>query len=135
MEQTQEVIQEKSAIETPTGTVVKQKTSVSSNPGGLFQTQYMVYYVLGVIEVLLAFRLILKMLGAASGSGFVSLIYGITDLLVAPFVGIFSPAVTKGAETQAVFEPSTVIAMLVYAVIAWGITKLLGVSSGDHTNS
>lgn len=131
MEQTQEVTQEKSATATPTGSVTKEKTSVSSTPGGLFQAQYLVYYVLGVIEVLLAARFVFKLLGAASGSDFVSLIYGVTAPLVSPFAGIFSSATTTGVETTAVFEPATVIAMIVYGVIAWGITRLIGVSSTD----
>lgn len=133
MEQTQEVTQEKSASSTPTGSVTKEKTSVSSTPGGLFQAQYMVYYVLGVIEVLLAFRLVFKLLGAASGSGFVSMIYGVTDPLLSPFSGIFSTATTQGAEAQAVLEPSVLIAMVVFAIVAWGITWLIGVSSSHDS--
>ena len=129
MEQTQEVTQEKSDIATPTGSVTKEKTSVSSTPGGIFQVQYLVYYVLGVIEVLLALRLVFKLLGAASGSGFISLIYGITALFISPFSGIFGSATTTGVETTAVFEPATIIAMLVFALIGWGLIRLLGMSS------
>jgi len=133
MEQTQEVTQEKSATSTPTGSVTTEKTSVSSTPGGIFKAQYLVYYVLGVIEVLLAARFVFKLLGAASGSDFVSLIYGVTNVLVSPFLGIFSSATTTGVETSAVFEPATVIAMIVYGVIAWGITRLLGISSPKNS--
>lgn len=84
-----------------------------------------VYYVLGILEVLLLFRFLLKLLGANSASGFVSLIYSISRIFLAPFYGIFRSFVTEGIETRAVFEPATLIAMVVYAVIAYGIVRFL----------
>lgn len=84
-----------------------------------------VYYILGVIEVLLAFRLIFKLLGANPASGFVSAIYTLTNIFMSPFSGIFRTASARGVETQAVLEPATIVAMIVYAVIAWGIAKLI----------
>lgn len=84
-----------------------------------------VYYILGILEILLAFRLVFKILGANPGSGFVSFIYSITELFMVPFTAIFRSAATEGIETKAVLEPSTIIAMIVYALIAWGIVKLI----------
>ncbi|HZK55749.1 MAG TPA: YggT family protein [Desulfosporosinus sp.] len=85
----------------------------------------MVYFVLGVLEVLLAFRLVFKLLGANPQSPFVSIIYSISQAFLSPFSGIFKSAVNKGFETQSVLEPTTMIAMIVYAVVAWGIVKLI----------
>jgi hypothetical protein len=84
-----------------------------------------IYYILGVLEALFAFRLIFKLLGANPESTFVSLIYTISGVFLAPFNVIFSPAVTKGIETQSVLEPATIIAMIVYALIAYGIVRLI----------
>jgi len=84
-----------------------------------------VYYVLGIIEVLLAFRLIFKLLGANPASGFVAGIYSLTNIFINPFKGIFPTATTPGVNTQAVLEPATIVAMLVYALLAWGIAKLI----------
>jgi hypothetical protein len=84
-----------------------------------------VYYILGVLEVLFAFRLIFKLLGANPGSTFVSLIYTISGAFLAPFSGIFRAAVNKGIETKSVLEPTTIIAMIVYALIAYGIVRLI----------
>lgn len=97
--------------------VKKDKSSLTS--------RRVVYYILGVLEILLAFRLVFKILGANPGSGFVSFIYSITELFMVPFTAIFRSAATDGIETKAVLEPSTIIAMIVYAVIAWGIVKLI----------
>lgn len=93
-----------------------------------------IYYVLGVIEVLLAFRFIFKFLGANPGSGFVGFLYTVTGIFTAPFSGIFNPFVTGGLVARSVFEPATVIAAMVYAVAAWGLVNLirLKVSRDGH---
>ncbi len=87
-----------------------------------------VYYILGVLEVLFAFRLIFKLLGANPQSPFVSFIYSVSQAFLSPFTGIFRSTVTKGIEAQSVLEPTTIIAMIVYALIAWGIVKLIEIS-------
>jgi hypothetical protein len=84
-----------------------------------------VYYLLGVLEALLGIRLILKLLGANPKSAFVTFIYNVTGIFLAPFEGIFRNAISSGIETKSVLEPGTIIAMLIYALIAWGIVKLI----------
>lgn len=90
-----------------------------------FTSRRVVYYILGVFEILLAFRLVFKLLGANPNSGFVAFIYSISQVFLVPFTAIFRSAETQGIETRAILEPSTIIAMLVYALIAWGIVKLI----------
>lgn len=87
-----------------------------------------VYYVLGVLEVLLAFRLVFKLLGANTASAFVAGIYSLSGIFTTPFEGIFRTASTQGVNAQAILEPSTIVAMIVYAVIAWGIAKLIEIT-------
>lgn len=93
-----------------------------------------VYYILGVLEVLFAFRLVFKLLGANPESPFVSFIYSVSQAFLSPFSGIFRSAVTKGIETQSVLEPTTIIAMIVYAVVAWGIVKLIEINKPSPKN-
>ncbi len=95
-----------------------------------FTARRVVYYILGIFEILLAFRLVFKLLGANPNSGFVSSIYSISQVFLAPFTAIFRSAETQGIETKAVLEPSTIIAMLVYALVAWGIVKLIVIMKG-----
>lgn len=78
-----------------------------------------------IIEIILAFRLVLKLLGANAENIFVKFIYGVSQVFVGVFQGIFGNASTKGLETTAVFEPGTVIAMIVIAIIAWIVMKLI----------
>lgn len=88
----------------------------------IFRTYQIIWYILGVIEILLTFRVLLKMLGANINSPFVSLIYIITDPLAGPFNGIFGVGVNQQG---ALFEWSTLVAMAVYALIAYALIQLM----------
>lgn len=86
------------------------------------------------IEVLLAFRFFFKLIGANASNVFVNGIYSFTQFFVGIFEGIFSTATTPGAETEAIFEPATLIAIIVVALIAWAIMKLMPTSSTSQVN-
>jgi len=101
---------------------------------GILKAKKVAYYILGVLEVLFAFRLVFKLLGANPQSPFVSFIYTVSQAFLSPFTGIFRTTVTKGIEAQSVLEPTTIIAMIVYAVVAWGIVKLIEISK-PHQNT
>jgi hypothetical protein len=92
---------------------------------------YFIYFIFGALEILLAFRLILKLMGASTASAFVRFIYSVSAIFIWPFEGIFRRAVSEGIETASVLEPSTIVALIVYAVIAWGVVRLVGVLSGE----
>jgi cation transport ATPase len=78
------------------------------------------YFVLGVLEVLLGLRLIFRLLGANEYNDFITFLYTLTHVFVGPFNGIFNDQ----ALGHSVFEVSTLIAMLIYALLAWGIVSL-----------
>jgi len=81
------------------------------------------YLVLGVVEALIITRVILKLLAANPGSGFVRVIYNVSAPLVAPFQGIFPTPVTQNS----VLELSALVAIAVYAVIAWALARLIAI--------
>ena len=93
-------------------------SSGSTKP--LYRGTQVVWYLLGLIEVLLAFRLVLKLLGANAGAGFTDFVYTVTAPLVAPFLSVFRVSKVEGS----VFEWTTILAMFVYWVIAWGLITL-----------
>lgn len=93
---------------------------------------YLVYFIFGILEVLLAFRLAFKLAGASTASAFVRFIYSITGIFILPFEGIFRRGIARGAETTSILEPSTIVALVVYVLLAWGIVKLIGVLSGNR---
>ena len=107
---------------------VVQKDAVSP----AFGIAWVVYVVLGIGVGLLIIRVILKALAAKTGADFTRFIYGITDPLVAPFQGIFA---TRQAGTGSVFEFSSVVAIVVYALVAWAIVRLAALASRRRTTT
>ena len=93
-------------------------TSPSTKP--LYRGTQVVWYILGLIEILLAFRFVLKLLGANPAAGFTNFIYDITYLFAAPFLNVFNKTYVAGAT----LEWTTILAMFVYWVIAMGIIKM-----------
>jgi hypothetical protein len=92
---------------------------------GRILAQRVIWYIAGFIIILLALRILLFMLGANQGSGFVDFIYGISGVFAAPFTGIF-PAPTYG---RFFFDTASLVAIVVYALIAWGLAKLFTLNS------
>lgn len=79
-----------------------------------------IYFILGVLEVILLLRFLFKLLGANEGNSFVMFLYNLSYVFVAPFEGIF----TDPHVGRVVFEITTLIAMLIYALVAWGLVSL-----------
>ena len=88
---------------------------------GLFQINRILWSILAFLEILLAFRFVLRMIAANPDSGFAVLIYGITGVFVAPFNGLISTPTSGGSS----LEVTTLIAMAVYALIFWGIAYVI----------
>lgn len=95
----------------------------------LYRGTQAVWYIAGILEVLLAFRFLLKLLAANPNAGFSSFIYNITYFFVSPFISVFGKTQVLGS----IFEWITLLAMLVYALIAFGILKLILMSKSVST--
>jgi membrane-bound ClpP family serine protease len=80
-----------------------------------------VYFVFGAIEILIAARFLLLLFGANAAAGFVAFIYGLSGFFMAPFNAVFQTQTAAGAT----FEWSALVALAVYALIAWGIVVLI----------
>lgn len=86
-----------------------------------YKTNQIIWYILVVIEVLLALRFFFYLFGANPESPFLRFIYGLSGIFVFPFKGIF-PAFAEGV---AVFDWSVLVAMAIYALITVGIIRLI----------
>lgn len=107
---------------------VSQTTTSQREPGleqriFTFKATYIIWLFLVILEALLALRIGLKLIGANADSPFASLIYGITNLFLFPFVGLIGTPTAGGM----VLEISSLIAMLVYALVFWAIERLVWV--------
>jgi uncharacterized membrane protein len=87
----------------------------------LFQFTRIIWTVLGILEVLLALRFALKLIGANPNSGFAVFIYGLSGVFTAPFTGLVSTWVSG----DTVLEVTTLIAMAIYALLFWGVVRLI----------
>lgn len=95
----------------------------------LFRGTQIVWYVLSLLEVLLAFRFVLKLTGANAAAGFTNFIYILTWPFTAPFLAVFQRTTVSGS----IFEWTTLLAMLVYWVIGFAIVKLFLISKTVST--
>jgi SMC interacting uncharacterized protein involved in chromosome segregation len=93
--------------------------SPSTKP--IYRGTQVVWYIVGLVEVLLAFRFVLLILAANTVAGFTDFIYTITQPLAYPFLAVFRISNIQGN----IFEWTTILAMFVYWLIGYGITKLL----------
>ena len=89
---------------------------------GLTKVTQFVWLVAGVLEGLFAIRVILKLLAANEGAGFAQFINNVTAPFLGPFTGLLQ---NVGAGSGSTLEITTIIAMLVYALLAWALVKLL----------
>ena len=88
----------------------------------------LVYIIFGLIELLLAVRFVLLLVGANTSSAFVSWIYAWSAPFAAPFSSIFGQHVTvagPGVVMQSVFDWTTLIALVVYAIIGGILVRIL----------
>lgn len=109
-------------------TATEQPTSdnvVVADRTGTSTAERVVYYILGILMAVLAFRFVLSLLGANRDNVFAGLIYGISYPFVAPFFGLFGYRVQYGVSR---FEIETLVAMAVYALLAYGIVKLIRIA-------
>jgi hypothetical protein len=89
----------------------------------IFRSWQVIWYILAVIEVILAFRMTFKAIGADPTSGFVALIYALSAPLAFPFSGIIRSSFSTDSNSD--IEWSTIVAAVVFALIAWGLVSLI----------
>ena len=102
--------------------------SPTSRP--LFRGVQMVWYVLAILEVLLAFRFMMKLLAANPEAGFSRFIYGVTYIFATPFLTVFPNSTAKAS----IFEWTTLLAMVVFWLIALAIRRLLVIGKSVSTS-
>ncbi|MEA2643036.1 MAG: hypothetical protein QOG08_62 [Chloroflexota bacterium] len=107
-------------VSAPTsGTVEHVSTTEQSHYN--FRAAAVVWFVVGVVEIFIAARFLGKLFGASAHSAFVNFIYQVSGPVVAPFTGIFGDT---GSRTNT-FETASLVAIVVYAVIGWGLVVLI----------
>ena len=86
-----------------------------------FKATQLIWLLFGVLEALIVIRIGLMLIGANPGSPIVALIYGFTGLFLFPFTGLIGSP-TAG---NMVLELSSLFAILIYALIAWAMERVV----------
>jgi len=83
----------------------------------------LVWFLFGVIDVLLALRFLFLLLGANS-VGIVKFLYDLTNIFVSPFNGIFA----SPSFGESFFDSAAIVGVVIYSLLAFGITKLISIA-------
>ena len=106
-------------------TEVKTVQTESSKVGGgfSFKASQVVGMLFGLLEAVIVLHILFKFFGANPNNPIAMLVTKISDLFLAPFTGLIASPTISGM----VFELSSFIALIIYAVIGWAIVKLITV--------
>lgn len=116
------------------GAVVREQSEAVHTQGDAKSTiANVIWYIYGLMAIVLLIRFALKLLGANPANAFVDFMYSLSGVLSAPFDSIFGVARTNAGETTSLFEPSILVAIAVYGLIAWGVVKLLTLNKPNES--
>ena len=108
--------------------VQRQTVSRTTSVPGAVVAQRVIWYIVGFVIALLVLRVILLLLGANQGNAFVDFVYSFSGVFAMPFYGIFSYTPSYG---KSILEVSTLVAVVVYALVGWGVAKLFTLGSNS----
>lgn len=95
----------------------------------IYRANQVIWYIVGILNVFLLFRFILKLLSANPEAAFTNFIYTVTKPFISPFLTVFGISTVENI----VFEWTTILAIVVYTLVAWGISKLILMSTTVST--
>jgi hypothetical protein len=125
------VVQER-VVQTPQGaqaTKVEERTSVMPTGAeratdNLVRSKQAVWLMFTILSGLIAIRTLLIALGADMKVGFGTLIHGVTQAFDLPFLLLFGEQAKATGRAPAI-EVGSLVAIVVYILLAWVITKVL----------
>ena len=92
-------------------------------PFEVIKAEQVIWFLFGLLEAFLGLRFLFKLLGANPESGFSSFLYDLTGFFLIPFQNLFNnPSVG-----DSILELTTIVAMPVYALIAWAFGRLVDI--------
>jgi len=86
-----------------------------------FKVTQLIWLFLGLLEAAIALRVVFKLIGVNAENAFASFLYSVTDIFVAPFASLTGAPAAGGM----VLEISSVIAMIVYALVFWALERIV----------
>jgi hypothetical protein len=117
-------------MEAARGNMTTTTETTTVRPPYSVRAEQAVWLITGIVTTLLIIRFAFKLLAASTQASFVTFIYDLTQVFVAPFHGIFNTA----ANGRNVFEPESVVAIVIYLLIGWGLASLVRVVTRGGTS-
>lgn len=108
--------------------VQRQTVKESHEVSAMTVLKQVVWFIVNTISAILLLRIVLQLLGANAGNTFVDLVYNVSGFFAAPFFGMFNYTPTYGASY---LEIGTIVAIVVYLLVGYGITRLLSLGRPD----
>lgn len=85
-----------------------------------FKVTQLIWLLFGLLEAAIGLRVIFKLIAVNPNNAFAAFLYRVTDLFLAPFQSLVGAPAAEGM----VLEVSSIIAMIVYALIAWALDRI-----------
>ena len=86
-----------------------------------FKVTQLIWLMIGLLEAAIALRVVFKLIAVNAANPFAAFLYSVTDLFVAPFASLIGAPAAGGM----VLEISSIIAMIVYFLIAWALERIV----------
>lgn len=90
------------------------------------KTNQVIFTIVAIIDLLVLLRLILLLLGA-NRVGVVNFIVSLTNIFVAPFMGVFPSPTVEGAY----LETASLMAIILWAVLGYILSLIIGMFGKD----
>jgi len=89
----------------------------------VYKVSQIVWLLFGGLEALIGIRVILLLIGANPANGFTAFVYQITQLFLWPFQNLIANPTFQNMT----LEVTSIIAMIVYALLGWLIVRMIWV--------
>lgn len=112
------------------GAVTRERAVTTKDKNySVAKTAQVVWFIVGVLVFLLLLRMVLSLLGANPANAFADLVYSVSNPFVSPFRGLLQVGTVELGVAR--FELETLVAVLVYTLIGWGLVKLINLGRRD----
>lgn len=88
---------------------------------GVSKIANLIWLVFGLLDMLLVFRFILKLIGANPANQFADFVYDLSAIFVKPFQSL----IESPTSDDMVLEISVLVAIVVYSLLAWVLVRLV----------
>jgi len=100
----------------------KRAVDAANQNSAIARVVNVVYYLFGIVEVVLMVRVLLHLVADNSGNAFAN----IMDAISYPFVVLFTTLLKNPIlGTNSVLEITTIVAMVVWAIVAWLVARFV----------